>query len=112
LTRPRVAGFEVIGDTLKAEASFGVLDPLGINDCLKPGVPHPKWIQRNETFFKEAAIDISNVKDTWRNPCVHRIEKRYTPPQAEEVYDSVKKLMQRLAGNLTERRRKGKVKPA
>jgi hypothetical protein len=68
--------------------------------------PLPVWVKRNEPFFLEAAICIKGVKTVWRNPCVHRIEKAYTPNQAEDIFDEVKKLMLHLATNLKQRRRK------
>jgi hypothetical protein len=68
--------------------------------------PLPLWVKRNKSFFKDSAMVIALVKDKWRNPCVHRINKHYSPQQAEEVFESVKKLMQQLATKLKQRRRK------
>ena len=68
--------------------------------------PLPKWVKRNESFFRDSAMIIAGIKDKWRNPCVHRINEHYTPNQAEDVFDEIKKLMVHLSTKLKERRQK------
>ena len=68
--------------------------------------PLPKWVKRTESFFRDSAMIIARIKDKWRNPCVHRINKHYSPNQAEDVFNEVKKLMIHLSTKLKQRRRK------
>ena len=78
-----------------------------ITECLDAKKkPLPKWVKRNELFFRDSAMIIAGIKDKWRNPCVHHISKHYSPNQAEEIFNEVKKLMFHLATKLKERRRK------
>jgi hypothetical protein len=73
-----------------------------IDDNIKLKKARPIWFSRNEEFFKLAAIRIGAVKDVWRNPTTHHIERTYTPEQAKEIFDAIGQLMRHLATKLRE----------
>ena len=67
--------------------------------------PHPKRprkVKKNLKFYKEILGDLQSVKFVWRNPTMH-IDRKYSPDEAEEIFKSVRRFMQRLAAFLPAR---------
>ena len=70
-------------------------------DHIKMQKPSPPiWFTRNEEFFIESAIRIGSVKDAWRNPTIHHLERTYTVEQAKEIFSAIQSLMRHLATKL------------
>ena len=60
----------------------------------------PDW-QTNEDFYTEATARLRSVKDAWRNPTMH-VDKKYTPDEAQDIYNAVRTFMRHLATKLKE----------
>ena len=59
-----------------------------------------KW-KKVEKFYRDISGDLMTIKQAWRNPTMH-IERRYSPDEAEQIFMSVKALMQRMAKKAVE----------
>jgi hypothetical protein len=57
-----------------------------------------EW-QQDDAFYSTAAAQLHAVKDAWRNPTMH-VERKYTPEEAEEVWNAVRGFMRHLAKRL------------
>lgn len=60
----------------------------------------PDW-QANEDFYTEATARLRSVKDAWRNPTMH-VDKKYTPDEAQDIYNAARTFMRHLASRLQE----------
>lgn len=61
----------------------------------KPKMKGVAW-KRQEKFYRDISGDLMTVKQAWRNPTMH-IDRRYSVDESEEIFRSVRALMQRLA---------------
>ena len=60
-----------------------------------------EWKDKGEPFFAEAATHFRFIKNGWRNHAMHGRDI-YTEERAEEIYDSVRSLMNHLSERLSE----------
>ncbi|MGA2270227.1 MAG: hypothetical protein ABSH44_17280 [Bryobacteraceae bacterium] len=56
--------------------------------------------QQSDPFFKEAVAYLRSVKNVWRNPTMH-IERMYSEPEAERIFQAVQAFMVHLATQLS-----------
>jgi hypothetical protein len=54
-----------------------------------------EW-KREEMFFRDVSGDLMTIKQAWRNPTMH-VGRKYSAEEAEEIFHSVRTLMQHLA---------------
>lgn len=57
--------------------------------------------QLYQEFYHPALQDIEGIKDAWRNHVMHT-RRAYTPLEAEAIKDRVQRLMEHLAGRISE----------
>jgi hypothetical protein len=58
-------------------------------------------IPENRSFFEEVYVSVDAVRNVWRNATMH-VEAKYTPDEAEHVFNSVRGFMSKLASRLDE----------
>jgi hypothetical protein len=66
----------------------------------------PQWkalpdCKEQQEFYAQAASNFGILKDAWRNYTMH-IRAKYTETEAEQIYNSVRAFMQKLAERLHE----------
>lgn len=59
------------------------------------------WQARDEDFFSEAYALLNAVRNVWRNATMH-VETKYTPEEAEHIFQAVQSFMKKLASRLDE----------
>jgi hypothetical protein len=60
----------------------------------------PNW-KDDQQFFSEAITHFRDLKDSWRNYCMHEPE-RYSEERARDIYNNVRAFMRHLAARLHE----------
>lgn len=58
----------------------------------------PEW-RADDQFFSAVTERLMAVKDAWRNPTMH-VEKKYTPEEAEDIWNSTRAFMRQVATKL------------
>jgi len=58
-----------------------------------------EW-QQDDAFYSTASAQLHAVKDAWRNSTMH-VERKYTPEEAEEVWNAVRAFMRHLSKKLS-----------
>lgn len=58
-----------------------------------------EW-REDDGFHSTASAQLHAVKDAWRNPTMH-VERKYTPEEAEEVWNVVRAFMRHLSKRLS-----------
>jgi hypothetical protein len=102
LMRVMEEGLKGLATSLKIpyEPSWGsYLNKIQSKVSIKPKTKGVQW-KRDARFYSDVSGDLLTIKQAWRNSTMH-IERRYTPEEAEEIFKSVRALMQRLASKLT-----------
>ncbi len=69
-------------------------------ELLKPIKNRSAEWQQDDAFYSTAAAQLHAVKDAWRNPTMH-VERKYTPEEAEEVWNAVRAFMRHLSKTLS-----------
>ena len=62
----------------------------------------PDWPQRKD-FYDKAVARVRDVKDLWRNPTMHEVERKYTLEEAKDIKQAVRLLLRHLATHLDEK---------
>ena len=105
LMRVMESGLRVLGRSLNLPATTNRNWETVLQRCDKElGKPNsqrsPEWAL-DDAFYSEASTMLRSVKDAWRNPTMH-IGQVYTQAQAEDVWNSVRAFMRKLATKLKE----------
>lgn len=62
----------------------------------------PTWLE-SKPFYEGTLSHLHSVKDAWRNPAIHELERKYTEPEADRIYTAIKHLFEHLAEHLDEK---------
>jgi hypothetical protein len=73
----------------------------GIDDELKARMKAAGARSADEQFYAEVAETINHMRRAYRNPTMHP-DRSYSPERAEEIFQSVKSFMRRLATKIHE----------
>lgn len=101
LMRVMEVGLKSLAKELKipyAPSWESYLTQIEKNIAAKHATKSTKW-KKNEKFYRDISGDLMTIKQAWRNPTMH-IDRRYNQEEAEQIFNAVKTLMQRMAAKL------------
>jgi hypothetical protein len=99
LMRVMEAGVRSLANELSA--TFNPKDPWGkilgaVDDAIKTLPAATSQEKDYQSACRQVSASLHAVKDAWRNPTMHDIERSYTEEEAQEIWGCVKAFMRRL----------------